>query len=88
MKVEMYVTFLNFESLLRSKNKVKCCGGVLHMHPSSTLHPPFTIKKIDFKQKRCGQRGMMRGFLVFPNVLLELKGFAFYSRFRKYLGHG
>jgi len=25
---------------------------VLHMHSSSTLHPPFTIKKINFKQKR------------------------------------
>jgi hypothetical protein len=31
-------------------------GGVLHMHLSSTLHPPFTIKKIDFKQKG-GQGG-------------------------------
>jgi len=31
--------------------------GVLHMHPSSTFHPPFIIKKIDFKQKRWTKGG-------------------------------
>jgi hypothetical protein len=32
---------------------------VLHMHPSSTLHHPFTIKKKknDFKQKRWTRGG-------------------------------
>jgi hypothetical protein len=29
--------------------------GVLHMHPSCTLHPPFTIKKL-ILSKRGGQR--------------------------------
>jgi len=35
------------------------------MHLSSTLHPPFTIKKL-ILSKKVDKEGMRGGFLAFP----------------------
>jgi hypothetical protein len=43
------------------------------MHPSSTLHPPFTIKKIDFKQK-CVSNVTSETHYCLKSIFLNKKG--------------
>jgi hypothetical protein len=31
--------------------RVVICGGVLHMHPSSPSHPPFSLKSISLMKR-------------------------------------
>jgi hypothetical protein len=44
------------------------------MHPSSTLHPSFTIKKIDFKQKGVSDVTSKAPFCLKSNFLSKRGG--------------